>query len=95
MRITAADPPMDETLPSLAEVREIIKKLKGAKAARISIISAYMRIARVEIMIHGLHAGRFAVWQSGHSSCLKKGVGFPYLEWGRAVNLFPLRRSTS
>ncbi len=38
--IAAADPPVDETPPSLAEVRGAVSKLKGEKAANVSKVSA-------------------------------------------------------
>lgn len=33
LQIAAADPPIDKSPPSLVEVREVIRKLKGGKAA--------------------------------------------------------------
>ena len=63
--IAAADPPVDETPPSLAEVREAVNKLKGGKAAGVCNVSAEMLKGGGEAMIHGLHAVLSAVWQSG------------------------------
>ncbi|KAG0716601.1 LINE-1 reverse transcriptase [Chionoecetes opilio] len=60
-----ADPPIDETAPSLDEVREAVAKLKGGKAADVCNISAELLKAGGEAMIRGLHAVLTAVWQSG------------------------------
>ncbi len=65
VEIATADPPVDETPPSLAEVREAVNKLKGGKAVGVCNISAEMVKAGGETMIHGLHAVLTAVWQSG------------------------------
>ena len=62
---SAADPPVDESPPSLAEVREAVNKLKSGKAAGVCNISAEMLKAGGEAMIHGLHAVLCAVWRSG------------------------------
>merc|ERR1712035_263168 len=59
------DPPMNETPPSLDEVREAVAKLRGGKAPGICTISAELLKAGGEAMIHGLHAVLTAVWQSG------------------------------
>ncbi|KAG0724748.1 LINE-1 retrotransposable element ORF2 protein [Chionoecetes opilio] len=60
-----ADPPIDETAPSLDEVREAVAKLRGGKAAGVCNISAELLKAGGEAMIRGLHAVLTAVWQSG------------------------------
>ncbi|KAG0729261.1 Retrovirus-related Pol polyprotein from type-2 retrotransposable element R2DM [Chionoecetes opilio] len=60
-----ADPPIDETAPSLDEVREAVAKLKGGKAAGVCNISSELLKAGGEAMIRGLHAVLTAVWQSG------------------------------
>ncbi|KAG0727434.1 LINE-1 reverse transcriptase [Chionoecetes opilio] len=60
-----ADPPIDESAPSLDEVREAVAKLRGGKAAGVCNISAELLKAVGEAMIHGLHAVLTAVWQSG------------------------------
>ncbi|KAG0725535.1 Alpha-N-acetylglucosaminidase [Chionoecetes opilio] len=60
-----ADPPIDETAPSLDEVREAVAKLRGGKAAGVCKISAELLKAGREAMIRGLHAVLTAVWQSG------------------------------
>ncbi|KAG0729173.1 Transposon TX1 uncharacterized protein [Chionoecetes opilio] len=60
-----ADPPIDETAPSLDEVREAVAKLRGGKAAGVCNISAELLKARGEAMTRGLHAVLTAVWQSG------------------------------
>ena len=65
VQMAAADPPVDETPPSLAEVRKAVGKLKCGKAAGICNISVEMLKAGGEAMIHGLHAVLSAVWQSG------------------------------
>ncbi|KAG0720355.1 Protein lin-10 [Chionoecetes opilio] len=59
-----ADPPIDETAPSLDEVREAVAKLRGGKAAGVCNISAELLKAGGEAMIRGLHAVLTAVWQS-------------------------------
>ncbi len=61
----AADPPVDETPPSLAEVRESVNKMKCGKAAGICNVSTEMLKAGGEDMIRGLHAVLSAVWQPG------------------------------
>ena len=60
-----ADPPIDETPPSLDEVREAVARLRGGKAPGVCNISAELLKAGGEAMIHGLHAVLTAVWQSG------------------------------
>ena len=59
------DPPIDETPPSLDEVREAVARLRGGKAPGVCNISAELLKAGGEAMIHGLHAVLTAVWQSG------------------------------
>ncbi|KAG0714738.1 hypothetical protein GWK47_013555 [Chionoecetes opilio] len=57
-----ADPPIDETAPSLDEVREAVAKLKGGKAAGVCNISAELLKAGVifaeslEVMVMALEA---------------------------------------
>lgn len=65
VQMAAADPPVDETPPSLTEVREAVSKLKCGKAAGVCNISGELLKAGGEAMIHGLHAVLTAVWQSG------------------------------
>ncbi len=65
VQMLTADPPVDETPPSLAEVREAVNKLKCGKAAGICNVSAEMLKAGGESMIRGLHAVLSAIWQSG------------------------------
>ncbi len=65
VEVAAADPPVDETPPSLAEVREAVNKLEGGKAVGVCNINAEMLKAGVETIIHVLHALLTAVWQSG------------------------------
>ncbi|KAG0728096.1 putative protein in type-1 retrotransposable element R1DM [Chionoecetes opilio] len=60
-----ADPPIDETAPSLDEVREAVAKLRGGKASGVCNISAELLKAGGEAIIRGLHAVLTAVWQSG------------------------------
>ena len=60
-----ADPPIDETAPSIGDVKEAVAKLRGGKAADICKISAELLKAGVEAMIRGLHAVLTAVWHSG------------------------------
>ncbi|KAG0728620.1 Monocarboxylate transporter 9 [Chionoecetes opilio] len=66
--VDADPPPIDETAPSLDEVREAVAKLKGGKAAGVCNISAELLRDGGEAMIRGLHAVLTAVWQSGPAS---------------------------
>ena len=79
-----ADPPFDETAPSIGDVKEAVAKLRGGKAAGICNISVELLKAGGDAMIHGLHAVVTAVW---HSDTIppdwKKGVGCPNLEGER------------
>ncbi len=59
-----ADPPIDESPPSLDEVRESVAKLRGGKAPGICNINAEMLKAGGETMTHGFDAVMSAVWQS-------------------------------
>ncbi|KAG0722447.1 hypothetical protein GWK47_005983 [Chionoecetes opilio] len=61
LRAVDVDPPIDETAPSLDEVREAVAKLRGGKAAGVCNISAELLKARGEAMIRGLHAVLTAV----------------------------------
>ena len=73
-----ADPPIDETAPSIGDVREAVAKLKGRKAVGICNISAELLKAGVEAMIRGLHAVLTAVWHSGTiPPDWKKGLVIP------------------
>ncbi|KAG0724898.1 Transposon TX1 uncharacterized protein [Chionoecetes opilio] len=77
-----ADPPIDETAPSLDEVREAVAKLKGGKAAAVCNISAELLKAGGEAMIRGLHAVLIAVWQSGTiPPDWKRGLVVPIWKW--------------
>ena len=60
-----ADPPIDETAPSIGDVIEAAAKLRGEKAAGICNISAKLLKAEGEAIIRGLHAVLTAVWHSG------------------------------
>ena len=60
-----ADPSIDETAPSIGDVKEAVGKLRGGKAVGISNISAELLIAGGEAMIRGLHTVLTAVWHSG------------------------------
>ena len=51
-----ADPPIDETTPSIGDVKEAVAKLRGGKATGVCNISAELLKARGEVMIRGLHA---------------------------------------
>ena len=84
MQTPGADPPIDETAPSIGDVKEAVAKLRGGKAAGICNISAELRKAGGEAMIRGVHAVFTAVWHSGTIfRDWKKEVGRPYLEGGR------------
>ncbi len=65
VQMLAAYAPVDETPPSLAEVRGAVNKLKCGKAAGICNVSAEMLKAGGEAMIRGLHAVLSAVLQFG------------------------------
>ncbi|XP_050735881.1 uncharacterized protein LOC127008208 [Eriocheir sinensis] len=65
LQVADADPPIDESPPSLGEVREAVAKLRGGKASGACNISAELLKAGGEAMIHGLHAVLTAIWQSG------------------------------
>ena len=60
-----ADPPIDVAVPSLAEVREAVARLRGGGAPGVCNISAELLKAGGEAMIHGLHTVLTAVWHSG------------------------------
>lgn len=51
--MAATDPPADKTPPSLAEVEEAVRKLKGGKPAGTCNISAERLKARAEAMAQG------------------------------------------
>lgn len=70
--------PIDETPPSLAEVRETVRKLNGGKGALVSNNSAEMLKVGVEAIYHGLHTVLSTVTQSGAISPDCKC--YPYLE---------------
>ena len=65
LRVVDADPPINETAPSLDEVREAVARLRGGKAPGVCNISAELLKSGGEAMIRGLHAVLTAVWQSG------------------------------
>ena len=60
-----ANPPIDETAPSIGDVKEAVTKLRGGKASGICNINAELLKAGGEVMIRGLHAVLTAVWHSG------------------------------
>ena len=64
LQMLEADPPINETAPSIDDVKEPVAKLRGGKAAGICNISAELLKAGGEAMIHGLHAVLTAVWHS-------------------------------
>ena len=79
LQMLDADPPIDETAPSIGNVNEAVAKLRGGMAAGICNISAELLKAGGEAMIRGLqHAVLTAVW---HSDTIppdwKKGLVFP------------------
>ncbi len=67
VEIAAADPPVDETPPSLTEVIEAVNQLKGGTAAGACNVSEEMLKTEGEAMIHVLHVVLTAFWQSGTS----------------------------
>ena len=79
------DPPIDETAPSIGDVKEAVAaKLRGGKAAAgICNISAELLKAGGEAMILGLDAVLTSVAFRYHSSLLEEGVGRPCLEGER------------
>ena len=64
MQTLDADPPIDETAPSIGDGKEAVAKLRDGKAAGIRNISAELLKAGGEAMIRGLHAVLTAVWHS-------------------------------
>lgn len=54
--VANADPPLDKTQPSLAEVREAVTKLRGGQAPGIFNICVELLKARSEAMNHELVA---------------------------------------
>lgn len=56
---------MDETPPSLAEVRETLRKFKGGKGAGLCNISTEMLKTWVKAMLQRLPAVLSALWSSG------------------------------
>ena len=50
-----ADPPIDETAPSIDDVKEAVAKLKGGKTTGICNIRAELLKAWGEAVILGLH----------------------------------------
>ena len=46
-----ADPPIDETVPSIGDVKEAVAKLRGGKAAGVCNISAELLKAEGEAMV--------------------------------------------
>ena len=67
-QMVAADPPIDVTAPSLAEVRKVVEGLKDGRAAGVCSISGEMLKAGGEPMILELHAVITVVWQTGKLS---------------------------
>ena len=61
-----ADPPIDETTPSIGYVKEAVANVRSGKAAGISSISVQL--------LKACMAFRY------HFSSLEEGVGGPYLE---------------
>ena len=56
LQMLNADPPIDETAPSIGDVKKAVAKLRSGKAAGICNISAELPKAGGEAMIRGLHA---------------------------------------
>ena len=65
LQVMDADPPINETAPSIGEVKEAVAKLTDGKAADICNISTELLKAGDKVMIRGLHAVLTAVWLSG------------------------------
>ena len=61
MQTLDADPPIDETAPSICDIKEAVANLRGGKAAGICNIRAELLKAGGEAMTHGLHAVLTAV----------------------------------
>ena len=64
-QVVDADPSINETTPSLDEVKEAVVRLRVGKRARICNLSAGLLKAGGEAMIHGLQAVLTVVWHSG------------------------------
>ena len=78
------DPPIDETAPSIYDVKEAVAKLREGNAACVCNISAELLKAGDEAMIRGLHAVLTAIWHLGTiTTNWKKVVVLPYLEGKR------------
>lgn len=60
---SAAEPPIDETLPFLTDVRDALRSWKGETAAGICSINVDMLKVGSEAMIHWLPAVLPAVWE--------------------------------
>ena len=65
LRTLAAVPPIDVAVPSLAEVRAAVARLRGGGAPGVCNISAELLKGGGEAMIRGLHAVLSAVWHLG------------------------------
>ena len=65
LQVVDADQPINKAAPSIDEVKEVVGKLRGGKAAGLCNFSAELLKAGGEAMIHGLHAVLTAVWLSG------------------------------
>ena len=73
-----ADPPIDETAPSIGDIKEAVAKLMGRKAVGICNISAELLKGGGEALIRGLHAVLTAVLHSGTiPPAWKKGLVVP------------------
>lgn len=65
MRAVDEDPPIDESPPSLGEVREGVTRMKGGKAAGDCNITVERLSAEGEAVTRGLHAVLKTVWPTG------------------------------
>ena len=78
-----ADPPIDETPPSIGGVSEGVAKFRGGKTASICNISAELFKAGDEVMVRGLHAVLIDEWHSGTIPPeWKKGLVIPIWNGG-------------
>ena len=73
-----AGPPIDETAPSIGDVKEAVAKLEGGKAASVCNISTELLKAGAVASSRGLHAVLTAVCHSGTiPPDWKKGLVIP------------------
>lgn len=65
LQIMGADIPIDETPPSVDEIREAVVRLMGGKVPGVCSINAKLLQTRGAVVTRRLHVVLAAVWQSG------------------------------